>query len=292
LASAIGGGVEMAGKTDVSSPDLWDQAGTANAASADRTSSDPELLVDVDGYEGPLDLLLALARTQKVDLASISILQLVEQYLSFIEDLRKLRLELAADYLVMAAWLAFLKSKLLLPPPEKDDDGPTGEELAQLLAFRLQRLEAMRERGTHLMNRNRLGRDFFARGAPEPVTIDKRNEYLATMYDFLDAYSGARERTAIVTHEVMRRQGWSLGEAREILERLIGKIYDWTPLDSYILQYAATPQIRRSALASAFAASLELVREGQLELRQETTYAPINLRSTRKGNAPLSETAA
>ncbi|MEO0498639.1 MAG: ScpA family protein [Pseudomonadota bacterium] len=245
----------------------------------DRTSSDPQLTVDLDGYEGPLDLLLALARSQKVDLANISILQLVEQYLAFIDDLKRLRLELAADYLVMAAWLAYLKSRLLLPPPEVEDDGPTGEELAQILAFRLRRLEAMRERGAQLMNRNRLGRDVFGRGDPEPITIDRRNEFSATMYELLSAYSAARERTAIIVHAVEKREVWSLSDARDILERLIGKLDDWAPLEAFILQYVPDAKARRSALASAFAASLELVREGHLELRQDGAYAPINLRS-------------
>lgn len=259
---------------DGSAMDDW-----AKIAAPDRTSSDPQLTVDLDGYEGPLDLLLALARSQKVDLANISILQLVEQYLAFIDDLKRLRLELAADYLVMAAWLAYLKSRLLLPPPEVEDDGPSGEELAQMLAFRLRRLEAMRERGAQLMNRNRLGRDVFGRGDPEPITIDRRNEFSATMYELLSAYSGARERTAIIVHAVEKREVWSLSEAREILERLIGKLEDWAPLDAFILRYVPDAKARRSALASAFAASLELVREGHLELRQEGAYAPINLRS-------------
>ena len=141
-----------------------------------RTLSDPQLTVDVDGFEGPLDLLLELARRQKVDLAKISILALAEQYLEFIEKIRQLRIEIAADYLVMAAWLAYLKSRLLLPEEAGDGDEPTAEEMAALLAFRLQKLEAMREAANRLMNRNRLGRDFFARGLPEPIEVEKKSE--------------------------------------------------------------------------------------------------------------------
>ncbi|MCG8404257.1 MAG: segregation/condensation protein A, partial [Phycisphaerales bacterium] len=175
-------------------------------------------VVDVDGFEGPLDLLLALARSQKVDLTKVSILALAEQYLAFVAEARKIRLELAADYLVMAAWLAYLKSRLLLPE-QKGDDEPTGEELAQALAFRLRRLEAMREAAGKLMKRNRLGRDVFCRGMPEAVSISKRSEWSATLYDMLMAYAAQRQRSSVSAVKMQKRTVWSLQEAREILTR-------------------------------------------------------------------------
>ncbi|MCB1429889.1 MAG: segregation/condensation protein A [Nitratireductor sp.] len=251
--------------------------------SADRTSSDPALNVDVDGFEGPLDLLLELARRQKVDLHKISILALAEQYLAFIEEVRKLRIELAADYLVMAAWLAYLKSRLLLPEPETGSDEPSGEEMAAILAFRLQRLEAMRDAGTRLVNRNRLGRDFFPRGMPEQLIVEKRQEFTASLYDLLTAYAALRQRKIVSQVTIARRQVWSLKDARDILTRLVGELRDWTPLDSFLFQYLPDPKMRVTALASAFAASLEMVREGHLSMRQETAYAPIYLRGGKHG---------
>jgi segregation and condensation protein A len=252
--------------------DLW-----SSAEPVDRTLSDPDFTVDVDGFEGPLDLLLAMARTQKVDLAKISILELARQYLKFVEEARKLRLELAADYLVMAAWLAYLKSRLLLPAPEGDPE-PTGEELANQLAFRLQRLEAMREAANQLINRNRLGRDIFARGDPEPVVVDRVQNYSASLFDLLTAYATQRQREAVNTVQITRRQVWSLSEAREILTRLMGKLADWTPLDAFLSEYVVSEDERAGVIASSFAASLEMVREGKLEIRQSETFAPIYLR--------------
>lgn len=257
-------------------PGLWSRE-------EDRAVSDPQLVVDVDGFEGPLDLLLELARRQKVDMARISVLALAEQYLEFIEEVRRLRIELAADYLVMAAWLAYLKSRLLLPVQEDDEEGPSGEMLAAQLAFRLQRLEAMRDAGRQLMNRNRLGRDFFARGDPEPVIVERRSEYSATLYDLLTAYAAQRQRQSVSHVTIARRQVWSMADAREILTRMIGALEDWTPLDSFILDYLPDPKMRASALASSFAASLELVREGQLRLRQEGAFKPLFLRRPEKG---------
>ena len=252
--------------------DLW-----SSAEPVDRTLSDPDFTVDVDGFEGPLDLLLAMARTQKVDLAKISILELARQYLKFVEEARKLRLELAADYLVMAAWLAYLKSRLLLPAPEGDPE-PTGEELANQLAFRLQRLEAMREAANQLINRNRLGRDIFARGDPEPVVVDRVQNYSASLFDLLTAYATQRQREAVNTVQITKRQVWSLSEAREILTRLMGKLADWTPLDAFLSEYVVSEDERAGVIASSFAASLEMVREGKLEIRQSETFAPIYLR--------------
>ena len=239
---------------------------------------DEALIVDVDGFEGPLDLLLTLSRRQKVDLRRISVLQLAEQYLRFVEAARALRIELAADYLVMAAWLAYLKSRLLLPDQVDGEEGPSGEELAAQLAFRLQRLEAMREAASRLINRNRLGRDFFPRGMPEPIVVEKTHQYEASLYDLLTAYAAQRQRTAISTVTIAQRQVWSLADAREILERMVGGLQDWTPLDSFLLDYIPDPKMRASALASSFAATLELVREGRLAMRQEGAYQPLYLK--------------
>lgn len=252
--------------------ELW------NGAEQERTSSDPALVVDVSGFEGPLDLLLHLARNQRVDLSRISILALVEQYISFIERARELRLELAADYLVMAAWLAYLKSRLLIPK-KPSDEGESGEELAALLQFRLKRLEAMRDAASRLVNRNRLGRDVFARGMPEAVVVERRNAYSASLYDLLTAYAAQRQRQAITNVRIARRTVWSLKEARDLLTRLIGSVGDWTALDQFLAAYFSTPQERRTVLASSFAASLELAREGHLEMRQEEPFAPIFMRA-------------
>ncbi|MBX9461786.1 MAG: segregation/condensation protein A [Aquamicrobium sp.] len=253
-------------------------------ADESRGVSEPALVVDVDGFEGPLDLLLHLARNQKVDLARISVLALVEQYIAFVESARRLRLELAADYLVMAAWLAFLKSKLLIPK-QPGDDGESGEELAAVLQFRLKRLEAMRDAAARLVNRNRLGRDVFARGMPETVIIDKRNEYTASLYDLLTAYAAQRQRQAITNVRIAKRGVWSLKEAREILTRLVGEIRDWTALDTFLIRYMTTPEERATAIASSFAASLELVREGAIEVRQDAPFAPLFLRGRAKAAA-------
>jgi segregation and condensation protein A len=246
--------------------------------SPDLASDEPALIVDVEGFEGPLDLLLTLARQQKVDLAKISVLALAQQYLDFIAEARRLRLEIAADYLVMAAWLAFLKSKLLLPA-EKDEEGePTGAELAALLAFRLKRLHAMREVSAQLMTRKRLGRDVFGRGAPEPIRITRKSTYEANVYDLLKAYSQQRQRTAIRTWQIRPRTVWSLKEARVELERLLGIACDWAPLDQLLAEFLVEPKTRKTALASSFTATLEMTREGALEIRQEKSFAPLMIR--------------
>ena len=250
----------------------WEQ-NDGQAPSAGET-----LVVDVEGFEGPLDLLLALARTQKVDLARISVLALAQQYLDFINEARRLRLEIAADYLVMAAWLAFLKSKLLLPAEQDADGEPTGEELAQLLAFRLKRLDAMREAAAQLMTRKRLGRDVFARGMPEPLRISRKSTYQADLYDLLKAYAQQRQRTAVRTWRVRQRTVWSLKEAREELERLLGMTCDWAPLDQLLAEFLVGPELRKTALASGFTATLEMTREGALEIRQARLFAPLLVR--------------
>lgn len=248
----------------------------------DRAVSDKSLMVDLDGFEGPLDLLLHLARTQKVDLAKISVLALAEQYLAFIENAQKLRLELAADYLVMAAWLAFLKSKLLIPQQSQEEE-LSGEEMAQQLAFRLKRLEAMREAATRLINRNRLGRDVFVRGAPEPIVIEKTSNFTATLYDLLTAYASQRQRNSVSHVTISRRKVWSLKDARGLLVRMIGEIDEWAALDQLLLKYLHEDgQDRISALASSFAATLEMVREGHVEIRQDGVFAPIFMRGSKR----------
>jgi len=237
------------------------------------------LVVDVEGFEGPLDLLLALARTQKVDLARISVLALAQQYLDFIAEARRLRLEIAADYLVMAAWLTFLKSKLLLPAQQDIEDEPTGEELGRLLAFRLKRLHAMREAAAALMTRKRLGRDVFARGMPEPLRITRKSTYQANLYDLLKAYAQQRQRNAVKSWEVRQRTVWSLKKARDELERLLGTSCDWASLDQLLAEFlVGGPELRRTALASGFTATLEMAREGALELRQAKMFARLLVR--------------
>lgn len=247
---------------------------------SERGVSEPALTVDVDGFEGPLDLLLHLARNQKVDMARIPVLALAEQYLAFVERVRAMRLELAADYLVMAAWLAYLKSRLLIPK-QPDEEGESGEELAARLQFRLKRLEAMRDAAARLVNRNRLGRDVFARGMPEAVVVERRTAYSASLYDLLTAYAAQRQRRAVTNVRVAKRGVWSLKEAREILMRMIGMFADWTALDRFLVEYLARPEDRATATASSFAASLELVREGRLEIRQHEAFAPLYMRDRR-----------
>lgn len=251
---------------------LWADAEKGEAS--DREA----LVVDVDGFEGPLDLLLHLARTQKVDLARISVLALTEQYLAFIERVRALKLELAADYLVMAAWLAYLKSRLLIPQKPGEDE-QSGEEMAAILQFRLQRLEAMRDAGTRLVNRNRLGRDIFARGMPETVVVERRSQFEASLYDLLTAYASQRQRNAITTVEIAERHVWSLKDARDRLVTLIGTTLEWTALNRFLIDYLALPEERATAVASSFAASLELVREGAVELSQSEPFSTLYLRS-------------
>jgi len=245
------------------------------------------LVVDVGGYEGPLDLLLALARTQKVDIAAISITALVDQYLIYIAELQRLRLEIAADYLVMAAWLAYLKSRLLLPREAKPDGEPDAETLAQRLAFRLMRLEAMRNAAARLMTRMRLGRDVFPRGAPEGTRTIRATEYTAEIYDLLKAYAEQRRRTIKVVHVIKARQVWSVKDARSRLQRLVGEtIGNWVQLDIFLNRYmppATDEQGERTVIASSFGATLEMAREGLIELRQDEPFAPIYMRKCGSG---------
>ena len=244
---------------------------------AELTEEEPALVVDVEGYEGPLDLLLALARQQRVDLSRISILALANQYLVFIEEARKIRLELAADYLVMAAWLAFLKSRLLLPEPPSAD-GPSAEEMATALANRLRRLEAIREASNRLMNRSQLNRDIFPRGNPETIAEIRHPRFTATLFDLLTAYAAQRQQRVLATVHLAKRTVWSLTEARASLERLVGMAQDWSRLDEYLLDYVVDPSQKATVFASIFAAALELVREGQLELHQNEAFSPLYFR--------------
>jgi segregation and condensation protein A len=234
------------------------------------------LTLDLDGWEGPLDLLLTLARTQKVDLREISILALVEQYLAFIHDAKKLKLEIAADYLVMAAWLAYLKSCLLLPKDQEADPSP--EELAMRLQLRLQRLSAMREAGARLLGRDRLGRDVFARGAPEGLRVIRKAAWQADLYDIISAYGAIRARNEPAVHIVSRRPVMTLEEALLRVERLLGITMEWSELHSFLPE-TQDAEFRKSALASSFVAALELARKGKLELDQEAAFAPLYIRA-------------
>jgi segregation and condensation protein A len=248
---------------------------------SERAADEPALVIDVEGFEGPLDLLLTLARQQKVDLAKISILALADQYLAFIEEARKLRLELAADYLVMAAWLAYLKSRLLLPE-QTEPDGMSAEDMATALAQRLRRLETIRQVAEQLLNRPQLGRQVFARGLPEPIAEIKKPEWSATLYDLLSAYAGRRQTQARSFVRLPQRTVWSLAEAREAIERLIGGATDWCVLDEYLIAYVVEPSLAATVRASTFAATLELVREGRMEVHQHAAFAPLYVRKRRE----------
>jgi segregation and condensation protein A len=239
------------------------------------------LRIDIEGFEGPIDVLLALAREQKVDLTHISILALADQYLEFIARARQLSLELAADYLVMAAWLAYLKSRLLLPAPPGDEQ-PSGAEMAAMLAFQLQRLEAMQNAGYRLMDRARRDRDFFARGEPEPLKIDSRPVFEITLYDILHAYARQHSRQQASTLRIAPTDLYSIERAIARLRQLVGNVPDWTLLSSFLPAAHDEPLLARSALASTFVATLELARSGQIELRQSDWFAPLYLRTLRR----------
>jgi segregation and condensation protein A len=252
---------------------------TLVAESGRRQPDEPALVLDLDGYEGPIDLLLALAREQKVDLTRLSILALADQYLAFITEQRRLRLEIAADYLVMAAWLAYLKSRLLLPEPPADDDGPSAEELASALSHRLRLLEAMQRAGTTLMARPLLGRDVFLRGAPEGIPRIDRPEYRLSLYELLAAYAERHRRQHARVLTIEPAVFHSLDEALQRLARFVGQVPDWRELAAFLPEELRGGVYRRSALASTFAAMLELSRAGRVELRQDRAFGPIYLRS-------------
>jgi segregation and condensation protein A len=237
-----------------------------------------ELIVDVGGFEGPLDLLLELARAHKIDLAQVSILALANQYLDFIDRAQKMRLDVAADYLVMAAWLAYLKSRLLIPaPPSTDEALP--QDMAARLAFRLQRLAAMRDAAAKILTMPQLGIHVFERGDPQPLVVDVQREYSDNLIDLLKAYADRRQRKVVrQTYTVKRQPTWSIKEAREALERLVGTMDEWGAFDTWLERYLASPETRRSVRASSFTASLELARDGRIEMRQEQAFEPIYMR--------------
>jgi len=243
------------------------------------------LVLDLDGYEGPIDVLLALARDQKVDLRKISILALADQYLAFISRARQLRLEIAADYLVMAAWLAYLKSRLLLPEPDTEGE-PTGAELAAALAFQLQRLQAMKDAGARLMALPQLGRNFLARGEPERFKVIQRPVFTASLYDLLKAYATYPGRRQDGSLRILPTDLYSMDDALKRLGGLIGKAVEWTTLASFLPQGLAGGLVRRSAIAATFAASLEMARSGRLKLRQDRAFGPLYLRRSEDPATP------
>ena len=256
--------------------DVPDRQGALTLAETERAEA---LVVDVDGFEGPLDVLLTLARGQKVDLRKISILQLAEQYLAFVEAAKKKRIELAADYLVMAAWLAYLKSRLLLPP-DPEEEGPSAEELADRLAWQLERLEAMRKAAAQLMSRDILGRDRFARGAPEPMMLRRRVEYDAQLIDLMRAYARIKTRTEYEPLHMRRDPVYSMEMALERLRAVVGRTPEWRSLMTWLPpEWRMDPKKRRSAVAACFAASLEMAKRGELEIRQAETFGEISLRA-------------
>ncbi|NUB43245.1 segregation/condensation protein A [Fertoebacter nigrum] len=256
--------------------DDWAE-GAERISVADRMAAEA-LIVDVAGFEGPLDLLLTLSRTQKVDLRRISVLQLAEQYLGFVNTAKDLRIELAADYLVMAAWLAYLKSRLLLPP-DPTDDGPSAEDLAAHLAFQLERLAAMRDAAARLMARDQKGRDFFARGLPEDVTRKRHVTYAATLVDLMRAYARIRTKDEFRPFVLDRDHVFTMEQALERLRGLVGYMGGWSDLASFLPEgWDSHPMRRRSATAAHFAAVLEMAKRGQVALRQPDTFAPIQIR--------------
>lgn len=245
------------------------------------------LIVDLDGFEGPLDVLLMLARNQKVDLTKISILELAEQYLAFIERAKRMELDLAADYLVMASWLAYLKSRLLLPPPETEE-GPSGAEMAARLAFQLQRLEAMRNAAVQIFKRPRLGTHVFERGKPEGIRLVKTSEYVGTLYDLLKVYSDQRMTTHLPVWEPKKLPIMAIEIARNRLESMLGLMMDWGRIESFLQKEHLTGATRRSVLASTLSAALELAKEGRIEIRQSGAFGPLFVRG--KSGSPSQQT--
>jgi segregation and condensation protein A len=241
---------------------------------ADCPDGEAAFVVDVGGFEGPLDLLLDLARRQKVDLSNISVLALADQYLEYMAAARSLRIELAADYLVMAAWLAYLKSRLLLPQETKSFE-PDGAELAGALQLRLRRLEAFRAAAEALVNRPRLGRDVFSRGLPEPILPQGATQWRASLYELLTAYAQRRQKQVLSRVTIKQRFVWSLAKARNELEKLAGRALDWIELEPYLAAYWETSETRRTVTASALSASLEMAREGVISIRQDKAFAPL-----------------
>lgn len=236
------------------------------------------LVVDLEGFEGPLDLLLALAREQKVDLIHISILKLADQYLEFIARARQLRLEVAADYLVMAAWLAYLKSRLLLPEQEQEEE-PTAAEMAAALAFQLRRLQAMQDAGARLLSRPRLGLEVFRRGSPERFRNIRTPVYEVTLFDLLKSYADHHRRRQSSTLHISPNELYTVEQALARLRRLLGRTPDWQSISAFLPPDIRDGLVARSALAATFVASLELARSGQVEIRQNTAFGPIYIKS-------------
>ncbi len=240
---------------------------------------DQVLEVALDGFEGPLDLLLALSRSKKIDLTQLSMSELAHQYIGYIERMRSERLEIAADYLVMAAWLAFLKSKLMLPADDEDGDDPSGDELAARLAFRLKRLAAMRQAGAELMARDQLGQDFYGCGAPAGFDVVACYSYRADFYGLLKAYAVQRTRTAETGYKVKRREVWSIKKARQRLQMMLGMPVGWAPISELIAAFLGEDKLQKTTVASTFGATLEMARDGMIELRQSEHFTPLYIKS-------------
>ncbi len=236
-----------------------------------------QLLLDLEGFEGPIDLLLSLARDQKVDITKISILALADQYLLFIAAAQRISLEIAADYLVMAAWLAYLKSRLLLPDDDEEEQ-PSGAQMAEALAFQLRRLESMQDAGVRLFARPMLGRDVFRCGAPQGTEVIREAVFEPSLYELLKAYGQIQSRGTDATLHIAAQELYSVEQAVERLRRLLGQIPDWQSLLTFLPDGLKDGILRRSAVASTFVATLELVRQGQAEVRQEGAYRPIYVR--------------
>lgn len=250
-------------------------------AKSDDISEEERLIVDIEGFEGPLDVLLALSRTQKVDLKQISILDLVKQYLEFVTQARELRLELAADYLVMAAWLAYLKSRLLLPEEDSDDE-LSAEEMAARLTYQLARLNAIRERAAILMSRNQIGRDVFARGAPEPVIVTRHHTYDLSMYELLKAYAEHKTREAVADIRILKRSVYTLDQAIGRLGDMLGLAIDWTDLEQFMPDDIEDEQLKKSVKASMFTATLEMAKVGKADIVQKQTFGPLFIRGKKQ----------
>ena len=272
--------------------DLFDTMGEEPFKAVDEAGETDALVLDIEGWEGPLHLLLALARKNKVDLTEISMLELAEQYLVFVNEARRKRLDIAAEYLVMAAWLTYLKSRLLLPKPRPDDDEPEPEVMAAALAFRLRRLEAMRAAGEALYNRALLGRDVFARGAPEGVRSVKTPAYEAELYDLLKAYAARRERKAFATYKPAAPRVYGLEQARKRLSKIASRLTGWERFDGLLpdeSELGSEAPNKASITASSLLAALEITKEGDTHLRQDGTYEPIWMRAVEKGAEPSEE---
>ena len=239
------------------------------------------LMLDVGGYEGPIDVLLTLARDQKVDLAEISILELANQYLYWVTEIRNSNLELAADYLVMAAWLAYLKSRLLIPDLSVEDE-PTGEEMSEALQFQLRRLESMQNSGVQILEKCQLGEDFFKRGNPETFGHNSTSIYEVSIYDLLSAYGEHTHRSNVKTLHIQGSDLFSPEEAIQRMVGMIGKIPNWARLDQFLPIKLKGNIISRSAIASTFIAALQVTKEGKMQIRQSAAFKPIYIKDRQR----------